>query len=246
MKDYYRILGLGEDAGQQDIKKAFRRLAFAHHPDRNPGQERQAEENFKEINEAYGVLSDPGKRRQYDLARKGRFAGVPGFGYSQQDIFRDAFSNRKATEELMRMFGQAGLRFDQDFLNRVFFSGSGSAFRGSRSADGVEARRPGFFSRLVLKGLAGMGGFALRRLLGVEMPSPEKDLDQQMDLEISAAEAAAGEEKAFTCGRGDDARKLMVRIPKGVKPGTKIRLRGMGLKRDGKSGDLYLRVRVTG
>ncbi len=56
MKDYYKILGIPEDASQQDIKSSFRKLAFKYHPDTNPGNEKQAEERFKEINEVYGVL----------------------------------------------------------------------------------------------------------------------------------------------------------------------------------------------
>jgi DnaJ-class molecular chaperone len=131
VKDYYQILGISENAGPEDIKNAFRKLAFKYHPDKNPGNEKQAEEKFKEINEAYSILSDAGKRQQYDFAKKSGFAGTgyPGFGYSQSDIFRDAFSNPATIEELNRMFEQAGLRFDQDFLNRVFFSGKGVIFQ---------------------------------------------------------------------------------------------------------------------
>ena len=140
MKDYYKILGVSENAGQENIKNAFRKLAFKYHPDKNPGNEKQAEEKFKEINEAYSILGDVGKRQQYDFAKKSGFttAGYPGFGYSQSDIFRDAFSNPATIEELNRMFRQAGLRFDQEFLNRTFFSGNGFVFqfystpRGSR------------------------------------------------------------------------------------------------------------------
>ncbi|HEY91503.1 MAG TPA: DnaJ domain-containing protein, partial [Dehalococcoidia bacterium] len=62
MKDYYRILGVNEDAGQDRIKTAFRKLAFEYHPDKNPGNELYAEEKFKEINEAYSVLGDSSKR----------------------------------------------------------------------------------------------------------------------------------------------------------------------------------------
>ena len=173
MKDYYAILGVAEGAAQDEIRSAFRRLAFQHHPDTNPGNERQAEERFKEINEAYGVLGDAAKRRQYDAARRSPFAGARGFGYSQQDIFRDAFANQAAMNDLNRMFRQAGLRFDQDFLNRVFFSGGGLGFqtftgtRGARrsgaasSAAGSGAgrpadlpeRRPGFISQMLAKAL---------------------------------------------------------------------------------------------
>ena len=65
-KDYYKILGVARDASEQDIKKAYRKLAMQYHPDRNPGKEEWANEKFKEINEAYGVLGDPEKKSQYD------------------------------------------------------------------------------------------------------------------------------------------------------------------------------------
>ncbi|GAI44487.1 unnamed protein product, partial [marine sediment metagenome] len=131
MKDYYQILRVLDSASQEEIKRAFRKLAFKYHPDTNPGNEKQAEEKFKEINEAYGVLGDKDKRQQYDFVRRSPFAGIgydtqhKGFQYSQQNIFRGIFSNQATLDELSRMFTQAGLRFDQDFLNRVFFKGSG-------------------------------------------------------------------------------------------------------------------------
>ena len=82
-KDYYKILGVSRDASQEEIKKAYRRLALKYHPDRHKG-DKEAEERFKEINEAYAVLSDPEKRRQYDSF------GAEGFSqrFSQEDIFR--------------------------------------------------------------------------------------------------------------------------------------------------------------
>ena len=142
MKNYYQILGIPENASQEEIKSAFRKLAFKYHPDTNPGNERAAEEKFKELNEAYGVLGDEYKRQQYDFARRGQFAGFEtgyrGFPYSQQDIFSDAFSNQAMFNELNRMFSQAGLRFDQDFLNRVFFGGRGFIFHFSSGMGGAQ------------------------------------------------------------------------------------------------------------
>jgi len=275
MKDYYEILGVPDSAGQEDIKSAFRKLAFRHHPDTNPGNEKQAEEKFKEINEAYGVLGDEGKRRQYDFARRGQFAGAGydgkygGFSYSQQDIFRDAFSNRAMFDELSQMFRQAGLRFDEEFLNRVFFGGSGVVFQfftgqggvhrriyrfGDRAGSqqgysqaGVGGYKPSFIERWLFKIAAKLGGFVLRKLLGVQYQAlPEKSLDWHLDFEISAAEAAGGGEKSVTYQRDGKKKRLVVKIPAGVKAGSKIRLRGMGIKGGKESGDLYLHIKIRG
>ena len=90
MKDYYQILGVSRDASDEEIKKAYRRLALKYHPDRNP-DDPSAEERFKEIAEAYAVLSDPQKRAEYD-----RFGTVGGgdFNFSSpfEDLFEDLFS----------------------------------------------------------------------------------------------------------------------------------------------------------
>jgi len=83
MKDYYKILGVPDKASQEDIKNAFRKLAFQYHPDKNPGNEKEAGIKFKEISEAYAVLGDPDKRKQYDLSGKGAFAGADFGNFSQ-------------------------------------------------------------------------------------------------------------------------------------------------------------------
>lgn len=268
VKDYYQILGVAENASQEEIRAAFRKLAFKYHPDTNPGKEKWAEEKFKEINEAFCVLGDREKRRQYDLARKGQFAGVGangapfGFQYSQQDIFRNSFSNQSLFEELNRMFAQGGLRFDQDFLNRVFFQGGTFVFTSdySRSSQtdyggGNNASRQqyssagGYKPNLIEKGLfklAGwMGKFFLSRMFGVRyQPLQNKNLDRHIEVVITAAEADTGAEKQLTFRRNYQTKNLMVRIPKGIKTGTRIRLKGMGNVEDGISGDLYLHVKV--
>ena len=277
MKDYYQILGVPDNASEEDIKSAFRKLAFKYHPDTNPGNERQAEEKFKEINEAYGVLGDKGKRQQYDFARRGQFAGVGydarSFQYSRQDIFRDTFSNQAMFDELSRMFSQAGLRFDQDFLNRVFFEGSGFIFQffatpggvnqrtyrfGDRTTyqqqyphTGVSTYKPSLIERLLARAAVKISKYALGKLFGshykpVLKQNLDQHIDQHIELEVSSAEATTGCERGITYKRGRETKRLMVQVPPGVKPGTKIRLKGMGSVEDRKSGDLYLHIKVKG
>ena len=123
-KDYYQILGVEKRATAEQIKQAYRKLALQYHPDRNPGNPR-AGEQFKEVSEAYGVLMDREKRRAYD-ARQTPFGGT--YQYRQEDIFRDMFRNPNVSDlfrELGREFEKYGVRFDQRFLNRVFFGGRG-------------------------------------------------------------------------------------------------------------------------
>jgi DnaJ-class molecular chaperone len=271
MKDYYKILGIPDNASQEEIKKAFRKLAFKHHPDTSTGDKKQAEERFKEINEAYGVLGDEGKRRIYDTTGKGQFAGAgyntgyQGSRYSQQDIFRDIFANRAMYDELNRMYQQAGLRFDQDFLNRVFFSTDGTTFRFYSSPSGMNQRfygydgraagrynnsnstsayKPSWLERILTRVFVKISRFMLRTLLGFQFqPVSGVIQDQHISLDISPGEAAAGIEKSVTYKNTRKTKKLMVKIPAGVKQGTTIILRG-AVKEGNNKGDLYLHVRI--
>jgi len=162
-KEYYAILGLKEDAPPDEIRRAYRKLALHYHPDRNRG-DAGAEERFKAISEAYGVLIDPEKRRMYDLTRG---AGVgapagdrpePGPFSSQEDILRDLLRNREAAtifEELTREFQRMGFRFDDGFVRHVFFRGRGviigGIFFGGPFTWGRRADReyPGGFGRRI-------------------------------------------------------------------------------------------------
>ena len=137
-KEYYAILGLTEEASPEEIRKAYRKLALHYHPDRNRG-DAGAEERFKAISEAYGVLIDPEKRRMYDLARRAGVGVATGAGAeprsysSQEEILRDLLSNQDAAtifEELMREFQRMGFRFDDGFVRHVFFGGRGIIFGG--------------------------------------------------------------------------------------------------------------------
>jgi len=263
MKDYYEILGVPQNCSEADIKKVFRKLAFQYHPDTNPGNEKQAEEKFKAINEAYGVLGDKDKRRQYDFARSGQFAAYDtrGFRYSQQDIFNSIFTNRAMFDEMNRMFAQAGLRFDQDFLSRVFFAGRGFNFQFFTSPGGtnkgfygsntayqhpyVPTRKPGWMERLLAKIVTRIARLVLNKLLNIQYEAlPRHELDHHTTLEITPSEAVAGGEKRITYKRGGKVKNLIVKVPSGVKTGTKIRLKGMGMIAGKKSGDLYLHVQI--
>jgi len=103
LKDYYSILGISANASAEDIKKAFRRLALQHHPDHNPEDVRKAEEKFKEINEAYEILSDEGTRWRYDsLIRRSSY---PRRTTDAEDTFKDDMGTDSILEMLRRFAG---------------------------------------------------------------------------------------------------------------------------------------------
>src|ERR671937_638904 len=109
-RDYYRILGVHLEATEDEIRRAYRRLALRWHPDRNPGDAR-AEERFKEISEAYAVLMDPAKRQAWEAARQWGRAGE--VFQSREDVFRDLFNDPRASavfDELARELERRGLR----------------------------------------------------------------------------------------------------------------------------------------
>jgi curved DNA-binding protein CbpA len=267
MKDYYKTLGVPENAGDEDIRKAFRNLAFQYHPDKNIGHEKEAEEKFKDINEAYAVLSDKVKRQQYDMALKSGMAGAAysqsGFQYSQQDIFRDAFNNRASVDDLNRMFAQAGLRFDEDFLNRVFFNANNLVFKvytypggttrvySTGNVNAAEpppaaepAYKPNFLERWAARTSMKLSSFAIKKLFGIQIEPPKPALDVVEEFRLSPDEARNGGEKFFVRRNGLKKKKLMVKIPAGIQEGTRIRLRGLGRKEGKQYGDLYLQVKI--
>jgi DnaJ-class molecular chaperone len=155
-KEYYEILGLKENASAEEIRKAYRKLALHYHPDRNRG-DATAEERFKAISEAYAVLTDPEKRKLYDLSRttgagmRAESQAEPWAYTSQEDILRDLLRNRDAAaifEELTREFQRMGFRFDDGFVRHTFFGGRGVVFGGiffgGPLGGGRQRRREGF------------------------------------------------------------------------------------------------------
>jgi curved DNA-binding protein CbpA len=131
MKDYYQVLGVSIDAEHDEIKKAFRRLALRYHPDRNPQSQKQAEEKFKEINEAYQVLGDEYERQQYDYMialtqRRQKFVTEDDFGVSFGQTLGE-----ETLQQLLRRLAALGLGFS---------SGLGY-MRGCRRGYGRRCRR---------------------------------------------------------------------------------------------------------
>lgn len=148
-RDFYKILGVDEKAGSETIKKAYRKLAKENHPDTHPG-DKAAEEKFKEISEAYNVLSDPKKRQQYDRMRKYGFAsGQPGAGSYQQgldfdlsDLFGGSFSggrrrsSRQGDFNLDDFFGFGGLG---DLFSQIFEKENGYAATRNKKGQDIHA-----------------------------------------------------------------------------------------------------------
>jgi len=248
-KDYYDILGLDKEAGQKEVRDAYRRLALLYHPDRNRDNP-EAAARMKEINEAYAVLSDPRKRREYDALRQ--TYGSSAYGqfrqaYSEQDIFRGS-DIHQIFEELSRAFGFRG-------FEDVFKESYGPGYRT------FEFRRPGAFGRVFVSGfgtgqgpdargapMAGWLGklirYGLKKKWGVELP--EKGQDLQDNIVISAKLAQDGGSMHYVCRK--TGKELMVTIPPRMRPGQQLRLKGMGAPGHGggEAGDLYVTVHIRG
>jgi DnaJ-class molecular chaperone len=269
-KEYYRILGVSSEATPDEIKRAYRRLALENHPDRNRG-DRRAEERFKEISEAYGVLIDPEKRRQYDAFRRAGFPpGDPGFRYRQEEIFRDVFTDPFAGaifDELRREFQRAGFRFDDRFFQQTFFGGRGFVFGGvivmgpggfsfSRSfrrrpldrtrGKPVERQvpdRPALTGGLLHEVGRRLKGFLTGLFRGDWIITQGPDL--YSELSVTADEARRGTKKPIAVQRNRQREELLVTVPAGVRTGTRLRLREKGDSGPhGAPGDLYLTIRV--
>jgi curved DNA-binding protein len=229
-KDYYSTLGVAKTATEKEIKQAYRKLARKHHPDVNPG-DKSAETRFKEINEAYEVLGDPPKRKKYDelganwrmYEQAGAPGGAAGFDPSQGG-WNVHFGGggpqgggfRTMTEdEMHEIFGDANPF--SDFFN-TFFGG----------AAGAEEPRG--------RGRAGRGR------------SPSRaGRDVEQEIELGLEDAYKGAMRRLSINFDGEARTVDVRIPAGVTDGSRVRVSGEGEHGIGgaKSGDLYLRIRLT-
>jgi molecular chaperone DnaJ len=230
-KDFYAILGVPADADAPAIKKAYRKLARQHHPDKNPG-DTKAEQRFKDVGEAHAVLSDPKQREEYDairqMARGGaRFtAGGPGGTGGFEDIF-SAFGGGGGGQRVRFSTGGHGPYAGgpggpgepdlNDILSQMFGGG----------APGGRTAYPG----------GDFGGFNATR-------GPRRGQDVEARTTLAFKDAVEGSTVTLQTAEG---RTITTRIPAGVRDGQKIRLRGKGGKGDAgaPAGDLILTVTVT-
>jgi len=215
-RDYYETLGVSKNATEDEIKSAFRKLARKFHPD-VAKDKKVAEEKFKQINEAYEVLSDPEKRKKYDQLganwnQPGGFQPPPDWGGAQPGGGFHQWSGD----------GDGGVQFE---------------FGGTGFSDFFEA----FFGGG--RGRSAFGGFGGREA------TAERGADVEADILVTLEEALHGSTRTVSLRRpgSNKVETYQVRIPRGVHEGQRIRLAGQGEAgaRGGKSGDLFLRVRLA-
>jgi len=219
-KDYYSILGVDKNASANDIKKAYRKLALKYHPDRNP-DDKEAENRFKEVNEAYEVLSDPEKRKKYD--QFGQY-------WQQADQFQQQGGPRTRTTGFSTDMG--GFDFSQygsfeEFIDELL--GRFSTTGGGRT-------------RYKYQTSPGGGGFTDFSDFGSGFGSSAAvGADAEATIRLTFSEAFRGVQKRLSIGN----EVVNVRIPAGAKPGSRIRVPGKGKPSPyGQRGDLYLKVEL--
>jgi molecular chaperone DnaJ len=267
-KDYYKILGVNKDASEDEIKKAFRRLAHAHHPDKKGGDEAK----FKEINEAYGVLSDKKKRSQYDTfgsaGANGGFQGGgayqggfdPGsFGFDFSGFNNGEFDAGDLGDILSSIFGGRRVRRGRDIAVDIELSFQESIFGVERKVvinskfvkqkEVVIKVPPGIDDGQMIR-MSGMGEVIEGGLPGDlyvkihvrrHQTLHKEGFNLVMNLEIKLTDALLGGEK--TVGTLDG--EIILKIPQGSNTGTLLRVKGKGVPQGvNKRGDLYIRLTV--
>lgn len=269
-KDYYQILGVGETVSAKEVRRAFRKLAKEYHPDANRG-DKTAEERFKQISEAYEVLSDNDKRAQYDQIRKAREMGFSGGRGFDPTIFRQAGGGSRSTTFRFEDLGEMGGVFSDLFSGASRYGADARmTYRPQKGPDIV-------YSLTVPFDLAVLGGqthVAVERSekcsrcggAGAEPGTSPKNCPQcegRGSVSVSQGAFAFSQPCPQCFGRGTIVEKpcvdcrgegtlrrkrtISVKIPRGINDGAKIRLTGQGEAgiAGGPAGDLYLLVKVA-
>jgi len=270
-KDYYLILNVSETAEAVEIKKSYRKLALEFHPDHNRGAP-EAEEKFKGITEAYGVLIDPVKRRKYDRFRRDHLSGArsgnSGFSYSQEEIFENMFRDgfaRDIFEELNREFQNRGFRSGQSFFGPIFFGSVGGLGR-------VLSMIPGPIGAigrgLRIAHMIGASLMAINSMRQKSNPAHESEpknpetgppgifdflkgstalpasnsLNFNYAITIPKEEIIKGVQKTIRYQCDGKSEAVSVKIPPNFSHGGRLRLSGKGRKVNNQQGDLILTV----
>ncbi len=264
MKDYYKILGVKRDASEEEVKKAFRKLAHAYHPDKSGGDEAK----FKEVSEAYAVLSDKKKRAQYDAvgAEGFGFAGsgpIPdwssGFDFNFSGFGTQGFDTGDLSDILSSIFGGRRVRRGRDIAVDIELSFQESIFGAERKVvinskyvkqkevaisvpagidDGQMIRLAGYGETLE----GGVPGDLYVKVHVRRHPYLRKEgYNLVMDLQAKLSEALLGGERVIGALDGE----ITLKIPTGTKHGTILRVKGRGVPMSQvKRGDLYIRISV--
>jgi molecular chaperone DnaJ len=252
-KDYYETLGVAREASGEDIKQAYRALARKHHPDVSEDKSSVAEHRFKEINEAYEVLSDPNKRAQYDrFGVAGNGAGGGGFGFDQSagfgDIFDMFFGNVRPNAG-RRTGPQRGsdLRYDLEITLEEAFAGTTREISFSHLAQCDVCKGTAAAPGTSVSTCAQCGGSGIMR---AARQTPLGQIVTQMACSRCGGEGHTVEQPCEACqgrGRREIERKLSVKVPAGVDDGSRIRIGANGEAgiRGGPPGDLYVYLGIA-
>jgi molecular chaperone DnaJ len=260
-KDYYKVLGVSKTASPEEIKKSYRKLARKFHPDANKGDS-DAEDRFKEISEAYDVLSDDKRRKEYDEARAygvGGFRGQPGGGFGDLgDLFGQSGPGERIGDLFGGLFNRGGTTRQQ--TNRRARRGADVesevtlSFAEALSGLTVPLRLTSEASCPTCRGTGAKAGTVPRVCPSCEGTGQESRNMGSFSFSEPCHECRGRglvvDDPCTTChgsGRATGTRTIQARIPAGVADGQKIRLKGKGApgENGGPAGDLYVNIKVT-
>lgn len=236
-KDYYQILGVSESASADEIKKAYRKLAVKYHPDKNPTNPKEAEAKFKEISEAYYILSDDKRKAQYDQMRRfggaqsGNFAGAQGFNF---DDFLNMFTSRGG--QSTRGFSGGAEHGQYSIFDEIFSQlGGGARGRTYRTSRSSPRRDYEFYTT---------SDEPDSEYYETASPPPQHPpADVHVNLRISKEKAEKGGKVTFKTPEG---KTVSVNVPPKTKPDQKLRLTRLGrpCATCHHNGDLILQIKV--